>query len=375
MNLKRWDLGGIPTYRSNSNNSIFAPKEEYILDKFWEGYKGNGEPYGLLNLKNSRRFGRAGESEIYGFDLVDKDIIMLNPCAEATLGDKEPCNLAELFLNNIESKDEMLDIAKLLYKTQKAIAAMPYFHEETNKISHKNMRLGLGVTGVAQRLDVLDEWCDYTYRNLRKFDKEWSKENGYPQSIRLTVTKPSGTLSLLGGSSPGGHPGFAEYHIRRVRFSADDALVEKLREAGYNISPEQRFDGTFDQRTAVIEFPAKFEAGTLLEKDCGIVKQLDIVKRLQTKWADQAVSVTNYYKLEDIPTIKQWLKDNYDEWVKSLSFLLKEGHGFAQPPLEEITEEEYNKRVKDLKPLSLDDSNGKGMMDSLECANNVCPIV
>jgi hypothetical protein len=374
LELKRWDLGGIPNWRSNSNNSLMANKYSYILDKFWEGYKGNGEPYGLINLKNSRKFGRTGETKIDRFNLTDEDIIMTNPCGEATLHDKEACNLAELFLNNIESKEEMLDCAKLLYKTQKAISAMPYYHKESTDVIHKNMRLGLGVTGIAQKIDQFESWCDYTYKNLRKFDKEWSKENKYPQSIRLTVVKPSGTLSLLSGSTPGGHPGFSEYHIRRVRFSSNDPLLPRLKTAGYNIEPEIRFDGTKDYDISIVEFPAMFDSGTLLEENCGTIKQLEIVKSLQKYWADQAVSVTTYYRKEEIPDIKKWLEENYDNNVKTLSFLLKSEHGFVQPPLEVIEKVKYEQTVSKLKPIQYEEVNGHELLDSQECESGACPI-
>lgn len=374
MQLKRWDLGGIPNYRSNSNNSVMVSKYEHILDKLWDGYKGNGEPYGFVNLKNSRKYGRIGETEFDGFKLGNEDIIMVNPCAEATLEDKESCNLAELFMNNIESKEQMLDCAQLLYKAQKAIAAGPYYHDETNKVVHKNMRLGLGVTGVAQRMDVYEEWCDYTYKNLRKFDKKWSKENNYPQSIRLTVVKPSGTLSLLGGATPGGHPGFSRFHIRRVRFSTNDPLVEKLRDSGYPVEHETKFDGTLDRDISVVEFPASFSEGTLVEENCGISKQLDMVSTLQRVWADQAVSVTVYYKIEELTEIKKWLSEHYDKEVKSLSFLLKTGHGFDQAPLEEITEEEYNYIAAKIKPLEIGRAAGEDLLDSMECSTGVCAI-
>jgi hypothetical protein len=236
------------------------------------------------------------------------------------------------------------------------------------------MRLGLGVTGVAQKMDVFEEWCDYTYKNLRKFDKEWSKKNKYSQSIRLTVVKPSGTLSLLGGATPGGHPGFAKYHIRRVRFDGNDRLLPKLEEAGYRLSPEIRFDGTYNRDLIVVDFPARFSDNTLLENDCGTINQLEIVKKLQKYWADQAVSVTVYYRKEEIADIKRWLSENYDDNIKTLSFLLKAEHGFKQPPLEEITEEEYNEYVSKLKPLSLSSVEAGELGETLECSSGACPI-
>lgn len=373
LNLKRWDLGSIPNYRANSNNSLICSNIDHLSDKFWAGYNGNGEPYGLVNIKNSKRFGRLGEKEIDGFDLIDDSIIMVNPCAEATLGDAESCNLADIFLNNIESKEQMLDCAVLLYKTQKAIAAGNYYHEETNKIVHENMRLGLGITGACQRLENLEEWCDFTYINLRKFDKSWSKQNKHPQSIRLTVIKPSGTLSLLAGSTPGVHPGFSKYHIRRVRISANDPLIPRLREAGYRMEPEKQFDGSLNHELMVVSFPAAFDEKTLVAKDCNAITQLELVKKMQTSWADQAVSVTVYYSKEELEDIKKWLSENYNSSIKTVSFLLRQGHGFTQAPLEEISKEEFAVYARMVKPLTMSSLEESEMISGLEC-DGACPI-
>ncbi len=374
LNLKRWDLGSIPNYRANSNNSLICSNIDHLSDKFWAGYNGNGEPYGLINVKNSKKFGRLGEKEIDGFDLTDDSIIMVNPCAEATLGDKESCNLSDIFLNNIESKEQMLDCAVLLYKTQKAIAAGNYLHEDTNKIVHENMRLGLGITGACQRLDQLGEWCDFTYVNLRKFDKQWSKQNKWPESIRLTVIKPSGTLSLLAGATPGVHPGFSTYHIRRVRISGNDPLIPRLKEAGYKMEPEKRFDGSLDHELMVVSFPASFEEKTLVAKNCSAITQLELVKKMQTKWADQAVSVTVYYSKEELEGIKKWLQENYNSSIKTVSFLLREDHGFVQAPLEEISKEQYEELSKGIKQLVAGNLENGDMLGAMECENGACPI-
>lgn len=374
LNLKRWDLGGIPNYRGNSNNSVICNNINHLSDKFWDGYNGNGEPYGLVNLKLARKNGRLGEVEINNFDLKDDSIIGFNPCAEATLGDSESCNLSELFLNNIETKEEMFECARLLYKTQKAIAAHTYLFDETNKIVHKNMRLGLGVTGVCQKIEDIKDWCDYTYKNLRLFDKEWSKKNGYPESIRLTVVKPSGSLSLLPGTTPGVHPGFSKFFKRRVRFATNDPLVEVLRNAGYHLESEFGFDGKPNHDITIVSFPCQFDDKTVLAKDTTAIKQLEIVKLLQTYWADQAVSVTCYYKIEEIPEIKKWLSENYNNGIKSVSFLLKNDHGFTQPPLEEITQEEYSKMKKSLSELNLSKDKSSDMIDISGCDSGACPV-
>ncbi len=283
------------------------------------------------------------------------------------------CNLAELAINNIESKEEMLDIAILLYKSQKAIAAGRYLFEETNEIIHKNMRLGLGVTGICQNQNY-KEWCDYVYKNLRVFDKKYSEENGLPQSIRLTVVKPSGTLSLLSGSSPGGNPGYSRYHYRTVRFSSMDKLIPLLKDAGYRLEPERKQDKTLNHDIVVAYFPCRFTEETICDDKSDCIDQLERIKSLQTYWADQAVSNTVYYNDKDLPRIKDWLKDNYNDSVKTVSFLLHSGHGFEQAVLQPISKEEYLNYSKSLKLINSKSISGSETIDGLECQNGVCPI-
>jgi hypothetical protein len=373
--LKRWDLGTmIPNYRSNANNSILCPKFEYLSNSYWEAFAGGGEVYGLINLPLMRKYGRLGEEKYGGLDLNSPDIIICNPCGEANLEDKEPCNLAELVLPNIKSKEEMLDIAILLYKTQKAICNMNYVHEETNKVVHRNFKIGQSITGICQRLDVVKEWGNYTYRGLRKFDKEWSKKKGYPESNRMTVIQPSGTKGLVFGTTPGGHPGFSKYFIRRIRFSSNDPLIEILKQHNYHIEPEIRFDGSKNHNILVIDFPCEFDDSTLLAKDCGVIKQLEIMKMLQEEWADQSVSITAYYKKEDLPEIKEWLKQNYNNSVKTVSFLLHSEHGFIQAPYEEINKETYEALKENIVPFKGFETITGSEIDGVECTNGICPI-
>lgn len=92
LNAKRWDLGNIPNWRAMSNNSVVCNDINKLPEQFWQGYLGNGEPYGLINLDLSKNCGRLGDKKY-----KDLDIIGVNPCAEQSLGDKETCCLAEIF--------------------------------------------------------------------------------------------------------------------------------------------------------------------------------------------------------------------------------------------------------------------------------------
>lgn len=369
LQAKRWDLGNIPSYRSMSNNSVVCKDIDNLPAEFWQGYEGNGEPYGLINLPLSKKIGRLGETQY-----PDPDVEVYNPCAEQSLANYETCCLAEVFLPNNHSKKELWDIVELLYKINKHSLALPCHLKETEEIVHRHMRMGIGITGYLQSSEAQKRWLPDIYKDLREFDKEYSKKHGFPTSIKLTTVKPSGTLSLIAGVTPGVHPGYSQYHIRRVRVATGDPLLEKAKAAGYDVEYVVGFDGKPQYDTSIVSFPCAFPEGTVVAKDVTAIKQLEYVKRLQKEWSDNAVSCTVYYKKEELPQIKDWLKLNYKDNVKSVSFLLHSDHGFKQAPLEEITKEQYEKMKA--KTVSLTNVNISHEVDNqLECEGGACPII
>lgn len=182
LRAKRWDLGGIPSHRAMSNNSVVCNDYSLLPDEFWEGYKGNGEPYGIINLGAARKFGRTGDTRF-----KDKGVQGFNPCAEQSLEPFETCCLSEIFLPNISNYEEFVDVSKLLYRINKHSLALPCHHPETQAIVHKNMRMGIGVTGYLQATEEQREWLKDAYEELREFDREYSELNGWPTSIKLTT--------------------------------------------------------------------------------------------------------------------------------------------------------------------------------------------
>lgn len=364
---KRWDLGNIPSWRAMSNNSVVCHDTTDLHQYFWDGYEGKGEPYGLINLKLSRKVGRLGETQY-----PDPDVQGYNPCAEQSLADKETCCLAEVFLPNIISYEEFLDVCKLLYRVNKHSLALPCHLEATQEIVNKNMRMGIGVTGVLQSTDEQKAWLKRAYEELRAYDKEYSAAKGFPESIKLSTIKPSGTLSLLPGVVPGAHPAYARYLIRRIRISANHSLVETCREHGYPVEYQRNFDGSEDRSTVVVSFPFRYPDNAVLASEMSAVDQLETVKWLQSVWSDNSVSCTVYYKKEELPVIKEYLKKNYKKSHKSLSFLLHSEHGFQQAPLEEITKEQYEELVAKTVPITGIDEANIGLDD--DCATGVCPV-
>lgn len=364
---KRWDMGNIPAWRAMSNNSVACDDIRDLHDYFWDGYYGKGEPYGLINLRLSRKVGRLGEDQY-----PDPSVEGYNPCAEQSLASFETCCLAEVFLPNVESELEFLDILELLYRINKHSLTLPSHHPETEAIVHKNMRMGIGLTGILQASKEQNSWMRAGYDYLRDFDERYSVMKGFNKSIKLTTVKPSGTLSLLPGVTPGIHPAYAQYMYRRIRIAAGHPLVETCRKNGYPIEYVRHFDGTEDYNTVVVTFPFAYPSGTKLAKEMTALDQIKEIRRLQEDWSDNSVSCTIYYRKEEIPEIREYLLRHYRNGHKSLSFLLHSEHGFTQAPYEEITREQYESLLAKTNVItSIESAEFEGQD---ECAAGMCPI-
>lgn len=368
LKAKRWSDGNIPNWRAMSNNSVACNDISLLPETFWDNYVGGSEPYGLINLKLSRSCGRLGETQY-----KDKKVVAYNPCAEQSLEDYETCCLAELYLPNITSYEELVDITQLLYRINKHSLRLPCHLEQTETVVHKNMRMGIGVTGYLQATEEQRSWLAANYEALRKYDEQYSDAHGWPVSIKLTTCKPSGTLSLLPGVTSGVHPAYAQYMIRRVRFASNSPIVDTVRSHGYNVEYQRGFDGTDDYSTVVAEFPLAYPEGTVLAKDMTAIDQLEAVKRLQSEWSDNSVSCTVYYRKEELPAIREYLSKNYNKTFKTLSFLLHSEHGFAQAPIEEITKEQYDELVARTQPITKLDSLVE-FDPTMECEGGACPV-
>jgi hypothetical protein len=184
---KNWSFGNIPSHRAMSNNSVACDDIRDLHEYFWKGYDGTGEPYGLINMKLSRKIGRLGETQY-----PDPLIQGYNPCAEQGLEPFETCCLATIFLPNIESEDEFKDVATLLYRVNKHSLQLSAHHPETDAVVKKNQRMGISITGILQASKEQLSWMNSCYEHLRDFDVRYSTLHGFNKSIKLTTVQPSG---------------------------------------------------------------------------------------------------------------------------------------------------------------------------------------
>ena len=147
-----------------------------------------------------------------------------------------------------------------------------------------------------------------------------------------------------------------------------------LRAAGHTVEPEVKLDGSIDHGTQVVDFYLEAPHGLpVADEDWDTWKQLDVLLMAQRYWADQACSVTVYYKREDILKIKEWLTNNL-KYIKTISFLCHNNHGFKQAPKEAITKEQYEKAMVKLQPIDIEEVSEGTELNDLECAAGVCPV-
>ena len=282
--------------------------------------------------------------------------------------------MQEIFLPNIDNIDEFKEAAVLMHRWGKRVTNEQYHNLKNDEVVKRNRRIGTGITGCLQapdlfKADILDE----VYKAIQKENIRYSKELDIPESIRTTVVKPSGTLSLLGDCTPGIHPAYSKYYIRRIRFSSNDPLIKTLRDSGHKIEPVFKLDGGIDHNTLVVDFYCKVSDETpCADNGFDTWKQLDILLFTQKYWADQSVSVTVYYKKEEISQIKAWIALNLKN-IKTISFLCYNDHGFKQSPLEAISQESYEKLSSNVEDINFDDIQ-EGALENLECEGAACPI-
>jgi len=354
-----------------SNNSIFA-STGMDYTEVAEQTALNGEP-GYAWLENMRQFGRMGKSmddPKYGKDLKAKGG---NPCLEQTLESYEMCCLVETFPTKHENEYDFQRTLKFAYLYAKTVTLGTTHWTETNRVQLRNRRIGASISGVTQFLETegintLKKWLNTGYTVLQRYDNLYSDWLAVPRSIKTTSIKPSGTVSLLPGVTPGMHYPESNYYIRRMRISTKSDLLENIKEAGYHIEP----DVNDPENTAVVEIPVHIP-NVRTVSEVSMWEQLSLAAFLQEHWADNQVSCTITFSEKEKHQIKHAL-DYFQYKLKGVSFLPKlEKASYAQMPYEEITEDTYKQLSKNIKTLKVK-GIGEESKPEQYCDTDTCTI-
>ena len=328
-----------PGWAWMSNNSV----EAYVgadLDPIVEGIARNGEP-GVIWLDVSRQYGRLVDPP----NNKDYRVEGYNPCAEQSLESYEMCTLVETYLNRHESLEDYKRTLKFAYLYAKTVTLLPTHWAETNAIMQRNRRIGTSMSGVANFADnrglpLLREWMDKGYETIKYYDTTYSEWLGIRESIKTTTIKPSGTVSILAGESPGVHwtPG-GKYFMRTIRFANSDPMLPLFKMANYKVEPASESPNT----TSVVYFPIKSESKRA-EKDVSIYEKMALAAYAQRYWSDNSVSVTVSFDPETESSAVGTVLHLYDGQLKTVSFLPSGNFTYPQMPYTQITEEEYEEQ-------------------------------
>jgi adenosylcobalamin-dependent ribonucleoside-triphosphate reductase len=354
------------THRWASNNSIFG---QIGMDytKVAESLAKNGEP-GIIWLAAMKDYSRMNDPK----DEKDYRAAGCNPCAEQTLEDRELCCLVETFPANHSSAEDYLTTLKYAYLYAKTVTLIPTHDERTNRTMMRNRRIGCSQTGIQQaiikfgRRTFLNDFCDAGYKRIQNLDLSYSEWLAVPRSIKTTSVKPSGTVSLLCGASAGIHHPHSEYYIRNITVQETSPLVQACIDAGYQVEKY-----VYAGNTMVVSFPVKEENFSASKKDVSIWQQFKDAADLQAYWADNQVSVTVTFKKEEESQIKLCL-ESFEDKLKSISLLPLVEHGYVQAPYIEITKEQYEAMIQNIKPLILNFNTHE--KDDNYCDGGACEI-
>ena len=266
----------------------------------------------------------------------------------------ECCTLVETYIGRHENLEDFKRTLKFAYLYAKTVTLLPTHWEETNAIMQRNRRIGTSISGVANFADtkglpVLRKWMDEGYQTVANYDKGYSEWLGIRESIKTTTIKPSGTVSILAGESPGVHwtPG-GKYFLRTIRFSNNDPMLPLFKMANYRIEPEARNPDD----TSVVYFPI-MSGAVRSEYDVSIYEKVSLAATAQRYWSDNSVSVTISFDPETEGNAIGTALHMYDGQLKTVSFLPMADDTYPQMPYTRSTEEEYEEGRMTLFPIDL----------------------
>lgn len=292
-------------------------------------------------------------------------------CLEQSLEDGELCNLVETFPAHHSCPADYLRTLKVAYLYAKTVTLFDVHDARSNEVMNRNRRVGCSVSGVVQAQakwghDGLMKLLDRAYHYTQRLDAVYSAWLEIPTSIKTTSVKPSGTVSLLAGATPGCHWDHSAQYIRRVRIADTSPLLPALRAAGYPVEQDQ-----YAAATMVVEFPVN--TGTRRGKAAVPVREkLQLAADLQHWWADNQVSCTADFGADEADQLAPLL-DEYQHKLKGISFLRRDDHGYAQAPYETISAAEYARRAAQLQPLDLSGLHTHEA-DDLYCSGAACEV-
>lgn len=333
-------------WRTMANNSVVfeeKPSAPEFLEFFLALVKGgSGEP-GIFNREGVlKQIPRRRRRAKFG----------VNPCGEIILRPRQFCNLSVVVARPTDTRETLrrkVYYATVLGTLQSMLTRFEYLPAEWKKNCDEERLLGVDITGQVDcpLLRPGTEGREALLRELRDYavqvNQEWAEILGIPPSAAVTCVKPSGNSAALLGCGSGIHARFGAYIIRRVRCASYSPIAQLLKDAGVPWYPEYNEDPQNPQNL-VFEFVVKSPEGAVTRHDQTALDQLENWRALKQNWTEHNPSCTVYVGENEWVQVACWLYDHWD-YIGGLSFLPKSDHVYPLAPLEEISQEEYERRA------------------------------
>lgn len=355
--------------RGRANNSAVVMRHKIDEEEFFKLWK-------KIELSGS------GEPGIYFSN--DKDW-GTNPCCEIALRPYQFCNLCEVNVSNIESQEDLNErvrVGAFIGTLQAAYTDFHYLRDVWRKTTEKDALLGVGMTGIGSGAIL-----NYDLKKAADLAKEENARIaeiiGINKAARVTTVKPSGTSSLVLGTSSGIHAWHNDFYIRRIRVGKNEAIYSYLAVNHPELVEDDFFKPTIQ---AVISVPQRAPQGSILRTE-NVIDMLERVKRFNVQWVKKGhrkgantnnVSATVSIQENEWEQVGNWMWENRNTF-NGLSVLPYFGGSYTQAPFEDITEEQFNEMATHLHNIDLSKivefSDDTALMDQAACAGGACEIV
>jgi ribonucleoside-triphosphate reductase (thioredoxin) len=354
--------------RGRANNSAVLMRHKITKEFF-------------LDLWKRIELSGAGEPGIY-FN-HDKDW-GTNPCCEIALRPYQFCNLCEVNVSDVTSQEDLnnrVKAASFIGTLQAGYTEFHYLREIWQETTEKDALVGVSMTGIASK-KVLKMDMAKAADVVKRENSRVAKLIGINKAARTTCVKPAGTTSLVLGTSSGIHAWHNDFYIRRLRVGKNEPIYKYLLAHNPDLVQDEYFR---PHDTAVIEIPQSAPKGSIMRTESAF-DLLKRVKKVANEWVKPGhrkgsnthnVSATISLKADEWDKAGKWMWDNR-ECYNGLAVLPYDGGTYTQAPFEDITEEEFNKRVKLLNDVDLsmivETTDETDLSGELACAGGSCEI-
>lgn len=335
----------------------------------------------FLELWKKVELSNSGEPGLY---FTNNKELGSNPCVEISLNSFQFCNLVEINASDIKDQHDLIDrtiAAAFIGTIQASYTDFHYLRPEWKKVTEREALLGIGMTGIASGA-VLKLDLDVAAQEAIDANRMFAKLIGIKPAARVTCVKPSGTSSLVLGTSSGVHAWHDQYYIRRIRIGKNEAIYTYLTMYHPNMIEQD----ALNSNQVVFSVPVAAPEGAITRSSEGAIDFLERVKFLHGAWIKPGhnfgdnthnVSATVTVKANEWEEVGEWLWNNQDHY-NGISVLPEDLGSYPQTPFETITKEKYEELIKEVESLDITKvielEDNTNLNDQQACSGSGCEI-